>query len=209
MLRAIANGPTVRLELADGAPGVGQGKGQAAIDQSFLWKYGKDPAHPLYTKLSQSERQKLRAAAAKVGIAPVTFDSLRPWLAALTLTKAPLQQAGYAGEAGVDVRAQAAQHVGAVGQGIGRVEQIAFEFGEQVRLVRRGEREWQCRRLLEHASRRRAGPLLSAPLLSGCLRVGRGLDGIPASQPVQHTGHGATWSAERLRRRRHRDARSR
>lgn len=103
---AFENSSSLWLELADGAPGVsqgnGQGKSQTAIDQAFLWKYGKDPAHPLYTKLSQSERQKLRAAAAKVGIAPVTFDSLRPWLAALTLTKAPLQQAGYAGEAGVD-----------------------------------------------------------------------------------------------------------
>ncbi len=91
---AFAQSGTLWLEMAEGT--------QGQIDQSFIWKYGKDPAHPLYTKLSVPERQKLRAAAQKVGIAPVTFDSLRPWLAALTLSKAPLQQAGYQGEAGVD-----------------------------------------------------------------------------------------------------------
>ncbi|MBI2256071.1 MAG: TraB/GumN family protein [Proteobacteria bacterium] len=102
---AFDSSSTLWLELAEGAKG--------AIDDKFLWKYGKDPAHPLSGKLSQEERQKLREAANLVGIPPVTFESLRPWLAAFTLGKAPLQQAGYNAEMGVDNQllgaAQAAQ----------------------------------------------------------------------------------------------------
>jgi uncharacterized protein YbaP (TraB family) len=82
------------LELDDAAKG--------GLDEKLLWKYGKDPAHPLSTKLTPDERQKLRDAAAKAGIPPVAFESLRPWLAALQLGKAPMMQAGYNPEMGVD-----------------------------------------------------------------------------------------------------------
>jgi uncharacterized protein YbaP (TraB family) len=91
---AFDNSSTLWLELDDAAKG--------ELDEKLLWKYGKDPAHPLSTKLTQAERQKLRAAADKAGIPPVAFESLRPWLAALQLSKAPMMQAGYNPEMGVD-----------------------------------------------------------------------------------------------------------
>ncbi len=92
--QAFAQSGTLWLELEDAANG--------ALDEKLLWKYGKDPAHPLSTKLKPDERQKLRDAAAKAGIPPVAFESLRPWLAALQLGKAPMLKAGYNPEMGVD-----------------------------------------------------------------------------------------------------------
>ncbi|MDY0872066.1 TraB/GumN family protein [Dongia rigui] len=91
---AFDSSSTLWLELDDAAKG--------GLDEKLLWKYGKDPAHPLSTKLTPAERQKLRAAAAKAGIPPVAFESLRPWLAALQLGKAPMMAAGYNPEMGVD-----------------------------------------------------------------------------------------------------------
>lgn len=85
---------TLWLELEDAANGT--------LDEKLLWKYGKDPAHPLSTKLKPAERQKLRDVATKAGIPPVALESLRPWLAALQLGKAPMLKAGYNPEMGVD-----------------------------------------------------------------------------------------------------------
>lgn len=91
---AFDSSSTLWLELDDAAKG--------GLDEKLLWKYGKDPAHPLSTKLTPAERQKLRDAANKAGIPPVVFESLRPWLAALQLGKAPMVQAGYNPDMGVD-----------------------------------------------------------------------------------------------------------
>jgi uncharacterized protein len=85
---------TLWLELADAASGT--------PDEKLLWKYGKDPAHPLSTKLKPAERKKLTEAATKAGIPPVVFESMRPWLAALQLGKAPMLKAGYNPDMGVD-----------------------------------------------------------------------------------------------------------
>ena len=79
---AFDSSTTLWLELDDAAKG--------GLDEKLLWKYGKDPAHPLSTKLTLEERKKLRDAADKAGIPPVAFESLRPWLAALQLGKAPM-----------------------------------------------------------------------------------------------------------------------
>lgn len=92
--QAFASSGTLWLELGDAAKG--------GFDEKLLWKYGKDPAHPLSTKLTPAERQKLRDAAKQAGIPPVAFESLRPWLAALQLGKAPMIAAGYNPEMGVD-----------------------------------------------------------------------------------------------------------
>lgn len=82
------------LELPEG--------GRAELTQAVLWKLGKDPAHPLSTKLAPEDRQRLRDAAARAGIPPVSLESLRPWLAAILLATAPIQRAGYDSSLGVD-----------------------------------------------------------------------------------------------------------
>lgn len=91
---ALKSSDALWLELAEG--------GKGAMTEAALWKFGKDPAHPLSTKLTPDARQRLREAAKRAGIAPVSLESLRPWLAAITLGSAPLQMAGYESAQGVD-----------------------------------------------------------------------------------------------------------
>lgn len=90
---ALQSSDALWLELAEGG---------AALTQAALWKLGKDPAHPLSTKLTPEERARLRDAANSAGIPPVSLESLRPWLAAIMLSQGPMQQAGYDPAMGVD-----------------------------------------------------------------------------------------------------------
>jgi uncharacterized protein YbaP (TraB family) len=91
---AFRSSENIWMELAEDAP--------TAVSQAQIWRYGKDPAHPLSTKLSPEERQRLRAAAVRAGIAPVSLESLRPWLAAIVLSMAPMEQAGYQSKFGIE-----------------------------------------------------------------------------------------------------------
>ncbi|WP_374313741.1 TraB/GumN family protein [Dongia sp.] len=95
---AFASSDALWLEMAEGTD----------VNEALLWKYGKDPAHPLSTKLSAAERTRLRAAAERAGIQPVMLESLRPWLAASTLASAPMMNAGYESAFGADNRLLAA-----------------------------------------------------------------------------------------------------
>lgn len=61
---------------------------------------------PLSRKLSLTERRQLIGAAKAVGIHPDHIMAYRPWFAALSLTFATAQQAGFAPEAGADQRLQ-------------------------------------------------------------------------------------------------------
>lgn len=60
------------------------------------------PGRPLSSWLSAEERTRLAAAEARLGVQPQALEALRPWLAGLTLTLAPMIQAGYDPAAGVD-----------------------------------------------------------------------------------------------------------
>jgi uncharacterized protein len=91
---ALKSSDALWLEIAEGSKG--------NVSQAELWKYGKDPAHPLSTKLTREEWQRLREAAQRVGIPAVEFESMRPWLAAVTLGSMPMRQAGYETDQGVD-----------------------------------------------------------------------------------------------------------
>jgi uncharacterized protein YbaP (TraB family) len=72
-------------------------------------KYGRDPAHPLSSKLRASDRTKLKLAVATANLpgGEETLEPMRPWLAALTLTVAPLVQAGMDPGQGVDKQLKA------------------------------------------------------------------------------------------------------
>jgi uncharacterized protein YbaP (TraB family) len=71
---------------------------------ALVMRYGLDMAQPLSSLLSPFERGRLERAArlAKVPGGVGALNLMRPWLAALTLTVAPLTQAGLDPAAGVD-----------------------------------------------------------------------------------------------------------
>lgn len=64
---------------------------------SLIRTYGFDREHPLSTKLSPQDRDKLNAAAklAQLPRGEATLESMSPWLAALTLDDELLLHAGY------------------------------------------------------------------------------------------------------------------
>ena len=70
--------------------------------QPLVQQLGTDPSHPLSARLDDIYRARLTHALSALGAPPNAFDALRPWLAAVSLTVAPLQKAGYDPNAGVD-----------------------------------------------------------------------------------------------------------
>jgi hypothetical protein len=72
--------------------------------QTLVMQYGVDLSQPLSSKLDDSDQRSLDHAAetAKLPGGAQTLQPMRPWLAALTLTMAPLIQAGLDPNLGVD-----------------------------------------------------------------------------------------------------------
>ncbi|HCK84625.1 MAG TPA: TraB/GumN family protein [Hyphomonadaceae bacterium] len=60
------------------------------------------PGRPLSTWLKPEDRERLADAARRLGIEPQALEPMRPWLAGLTLTLAPILRAGYDPGASVD-----------------------------------------------------------------------------------------------------------
>ena len=77
---------------------------------ALVMRYGLDMAHPLSTLLTPFDRDRLDRAArlANVPGGVAALNVMRPWLAALTLTVAPLTQAGLDPAAGVDKQLRSA-----------------------------------------------------------------------------------------------------
>ena len=75
---------------------------QAAISP-LVQQYGVSPATPLSSMLTPSEVADLDAAAKTIGASAAQLDPLRPWLAALSLSVAPLMKAGYDPASGVEL----------------------------------------------------------------------------------------------------------
>lgn len=84
---------------------------QAAI-VPLIQQYGVSPQTPLSSLLTPAEIADLDTAAKSIGASAVQLDPLRPWLAGLSLSIAPLIKAGYDPASGVErillARAQAA-----------------------------------------------------------------------------------------------------
>lgn len=84
---------------------------QAAM-MPLIQQYGLSPQTPLSTRLTPEEVGQLDAAAKTIGASAAQLDPLKPWLAALSLSVAPLVKAGYDPQSGVELalkaRAQAA-----------------------------------------------------------------------------------------------------
>ena len=75
-----------------------------ATMQVLMLKYGMDLQHPLSGKLDSADRARLDAAATDAGVAggTTTLDAMQPWLAALTISVAPIVKAGYDPKSGAD-----------------------------------------------------------------------------------------------------------
>lgn len=71
--------------------------------QALVLSTGIAPAdRPLSSWLNKAEREQLAAALEHLGASPATFERMRPWLAAMTLSVMPLLQQGYDVTAGAD-----------------------------------------------------------------------------------------------------------
>ncbi|HEY3520192.1 MAG TPA: TraB/GumN family protein [Rhodanobacteraceae bacterium] len=75
-----------------------------ATMQPLVTRYGIDVAHPLSGELDANDEQRLRAAAQTAALPPQALDVMKPWLAAVALTVAPIVKAGFDPESGVDKR---------------------------------------------------------------------------------------------------------
>ena len=75
----------------------------AAKMQPMIMQLGLDAAHPLSTKVPAADVLRIDAAAKAMG-APgaAVLEPMQPWLAGMTLSVAPLIQAGYDPKSGVD-----------------------------------------------------------------------------------------------------------
>ena len=109
--RALADSQTLYVELTDDNP---------ANVAGLVLRLGMDTTHPLTSQLSESEVQRLRLLANKAGVPGgiQTLNIMRPWLAALTLSLAPLKNAGMDPEQGVDKQLKAqmtAEHKPVIG----------------------------------------------------------------------------------------------
>lgn len=71
--------------------------------QPLMFQLGMDQEHPLSTKLTADQVAKLDKAAKSAGLpGEATLEPFKPWLAALTISIAPLVQAGYDPSSGVE-----------------------------------------------------------------------------------------------------------
>jgi uncharacterized protein YbaP (TraB family) len=96
---AFAASSELWLEIAD--------VGDKAAIQPIVAKYGIDAQHPLSTKLGPADQALLAKDAQAVGMPVAQLDPMRPWFAALLLSIAPMQKAGYGADNGVDLALKA------------------------------------------------------------------------------------------------------
>ena len=69
----------------------------------FMRSHGVDPATPLSKKLKPQDWARLTAAAKDLGLPPQALEPMRPWLAAMLVSLAPLVKAGYDPQSGVEL----------------------------------------------------------------------------------------------------------
>jgi uncharacterized protein YbaP (TraB family) len=110
---------------------------QAAI-MPLVQQYGVSPDKPLSSLLTAEEIADLDAAAKTVGMTAAQLDPMRPWLAGLTLSVAPLIKAGYDPQSGVELalkaRAEAAGKPIKAFETIDKQVRILATMGEPIQL---------------------------------------------------------------------------
>lgn len=101
---------------------------QAAVIP-LVQQHGLAPSDRLTTKLSAGELTLLDNAARSIGLTAAQMDPFRPWFAALTLSVAPLEAAGYDPASGVELILKARAE--AMGKPVSGLETI----DEQIRIL--------------------------------------------------------------------------
>ena len=91
---AFARSDELWLETADA--------GDTSAVVPVVAKLGYDPSSPLSQKLTKADQARLAADAKAIGEPLSDFEPMRPWLAAIRLSVAPLVKAGFDPDAGVD-----------------------------------------------------------------------------------------------------------
>jgi uncharacterized protein len=76
----------------------------AASMQPLIMQLGLDMAHPLSSKLTPDQMSKLNKAAAGLPGGPGMLEMMKPWLAGMMLSLAPVMQAGYDPNTGVELQ---------------------------------------------------------------------------------------------------------
>lgn len=79
---------------------------QAAI-MPLIQQHGLSPQTPLSSRLTPEEIAELDEAAKAIGASAAQMDIMKPWLAALSLSVAPLVKAGYDPKSGVEMALKA------------------------------------------------------------------------------------------------------
>lgn len=74
-----------------------------AAAMPLIQRYGIDMETPLSSRLNAEEQGQLNTMAEAMGMSGPMLEPMRPWLAALTLSIAPLTKAGYDPESGVEL----------------------------------------------------------------------------------------------------------
>jgi uncharacterized protein YbaP (TraB family) len=70
--------------------------------QALVTRLGVTPGTTLSSRLGPADKARLTSAAESAGVPAAALEPMRPWLAALTLTVAPVIKAGYDPASGVD-----------------------------------------------------------------------------------------------------------
>ncbi len=76
----------------------------AAAIQPLMLQLGIDMAHPLSSKLTPDQMTKLTKAASAIPGGVAILDPMRPWLAGMMLSLAPVLQAGFDPESAVELQ---------------------------------------------------------------------------------------------------------
>lgn len=93
--QALAKSQGLWLELSDAF--------DTAAAVPFVRQYGMDLQHPLSTRLSPDERNRLDAVIRKEGLGnAAAFESFRPWMAALVISVTHIARQGYDASSGVE-----------------------------------------------------------------------------------------------------------
>ncbi|HET6913322.1 MAG TPA: TraB/GumN family protein [Rhodanobacteraceae bacterium] len=116
--RALAASDVLYVELVDDDP---------ATMQPLVMQYGIDFEHPLSSELDAADEQRLQAAAQTAGIPAQALDAMKPWMAAVTLTVAPIVKAGFDPASGADK--QLRRQFAAQGKPVKGLETAAQQIG--------------------------------------------------------------------------------
>ncbi|HJV43729.1 TraB/GumN family protein [Caulobacter sp.] len=107
------------------------GADDPAVMQPLVLKYGLDTAHPLSAKIGADQFKRVAEVAQGGGVPPQVLESMRPWLAAVSLSMAPVIKAGYDPRSGVEqVLAKSAKETGKVEAALETPEQQIRFFAD-------------------------------------------------------------------------------